>query len=156
MPIYGRGGDQTDPRKKRAASGGKEEPAEPVPRRPLGQRPLPVNVRHMVSFTSDKAETAQSKECTDLVSCGKPCLTPPGFHQLLRRVFGMQRAPAVPVPAAATVQPTGLNIIPTLFGLSGQGMLSVLALRMRPHHLTYCDSLLRLTFDSVWCLEVST
>jgi E3 ubiquitin-protein ligase RNF5 len=45
IPIYGRGGDNADPRKK---MGGAEQPADSkdasdaVPRRPAGQRPAPV------------------------------------------------------------------------------------------------------------------
>lgn len=47
IPIYGRGGDNSDPRKK---TGAVEEPldgkdaGDAVPRRPSGQRPAPVQV----------------------------------------------------------------------------------------------------------------
>ena len=46
IPIYGRGADQKDPRKKAGVEATKNEPvaADIVPRRPLGQRPAPVHV----------------------------------------------------------------------------------------------------------------
>lgn len=49
VPIYGRGGSHTDPRSKQHADA--QSPGSPeadegaaVPRRPAGQRPLPVQV----------------------------------------------------------------------------------------------------------------
>lgn len=44
IPIYGRGGDNTDPRKKTCVSPEEEEAEGPVPRRPAGQRPIPIQV----------------------------------------------------------------------------------------------------------------
>ena len=45
IPIYGRGGDNTDPRQKAQSLGNKEEDKDgPVPRRPAGQRIAPVLV----------------------------------------------------------------------------------------------------------------
>ncbi len=47
VPIYGRGGDHTDPRKKTSTAEAAEpkEADELVPRRPAGQRPAPIQVR---------------------------------------------------------------------------------------------------------------
>jgi E3 ubiquitin-protein ligase RNF5 len=46
IPIYGRGGDNTDPRKRTAAAeqlaDAKDVAEEAVPRRPAGHRPAPV------------------------------------------------------------------------------------------------------------------
>lgn len=43
IPIYGRGGDNTDPRQKAQLTGNKEEDKDgAVPRRPAGQRLAPV------------------------------------------------------------------------------------------------------------------
>lgn len=45
IPIYGRGGDNTDPRQKAQSLGNKEKDKDgPVPRRPAGQRIAPVLV----------------------------------------------------------------------------------------------------------------
>jgi hypothetical protein len=45
IPIYGRGGDNTDPRQKVQALGEKEEDKDgPIPRRPPGQRVAPMPV----------------------------------------------------------------------------------------------------------------
>ncbi|KAK9817950.1 hypothetical protein WJX72_004750 [[Myrmecia] bisecta] len=42
VPIYGRGGDNTDPRKKQANAVDEEVTDGAVPRRPAGTRPVPV------------------------------------------------------------------------------------------------------------------
>ena len=48
IPIYGRGGDNTDPRQKAASTGSRKQDEDDaaVPRRPAGQRmgPVPVNL----------------------------------------------------------------------------------------------------------------
>lgn len=52
IPIYGRGGDNTDPRQKAQSLGNKEEDEDgPVPRRPAGQRIAPVLVSRQSATT---------------------------------------------------------------------------------------------------------
>ena len=114
VPIYGRGGDNTDPRTRTSAAEAAEaknaEEPGPVPRRPAGQRPVPVQV-----------------PCADLMQshaavAGRSSWLPP-----LPTLAGLTSLPLppqrTPFNAAGNMnmQP-GLGIIPTLFGLQqGQG-----------------------------------
>lgn len=51
VPIYGRGAGSKDPREKTANS--KEEPVDTIPRRPAGQRPVPVQRNPVTSQTGN-------------------------------------------------------------------------------------------------------
>ncbi|CAL8462292.1 g1823 [Coccomyxa elongata] len=74
IPIYGRGGDNTDPRQKAQSTGSKEEDKDgPVPRRPAGQRLAPV----------PRAGISQQSGSVNLQ---------PGLG-ILPTLFGMQQAP---------------------------------------------------------------
>ncbi|KAK9906753.1 hypothetical protein WJX75_007419 [Coccomyxa subellipsoidea] len=74
IPIYGRGGDNTDPRQKAQSLGNKEEDKDgPVPRRPAGQRIAPV-LRGGMSQRSGNVNLQ------------------PGLG-ILPTLFGMQQAP---------------------------------------------------------------
>ena len=109
VPIYGRGADQTDPRKKSGKDAGSNDSTAPaVPRRPLGQRPAPVNVKLNPGFA--------------FCLCSQPLRTRRAQATSADARFRMQRHPPLQMPAPGTVQPS-LNIIPTLFGLNpGSGI----------------------------------
>ena len=105
VPIYGRGGEGTDPRQKAQASGKKEAEDEAVPRRPAGQRVEPIQVLplHALSMLSCVFNSRHSVGCLPR----KP---------LLSQLYAWAQRTQLLQPGTGNLQP-GLGIIPTLFGL---------------------------------------
>ena len=103
VPIYGRGGENTDPRQKvQAPAKNDAEDEASVPRRPAGQRVEPVQVRVLYVFNS----------------CFPLCLEVTGVPQEPGNSCPWvcaQRTQLIQ-PGNGSLQP-GLGIIPTLFGL---------------------------------------
>ena len=116
IPIYGRGGDDTDPREKAQPPGApkEEDKDSPVPRRPAGQRLAPVQVRLtsnlQVILLPYPAAAWGSRTGMLARALNVPCavrqrggLSPHGNSNLqpglgiIPTLFGMQQAPGMPV-----------------------------------------------------------
>lgn len=150
IPIYGRGGDNADPRKK---MGGAEQPADSkdagdaVPRRPAGQRPAPVQVRargteqtvckcmgvsiHLEAPWADKI-FIPCQVTIRMAGMPCPCVTAP--EAAVEVVVSCpQRGGYGQGGGNLNMQP-GLGIIPTLFGFQqNQGARLATSVSACPH-----------------------
>ena len=123
IPIYGRGGDNSDPRQM-SISAKPEDQDSPVPNRPPGQRMAPVQVSGLQTLLGGIAAGFRGHRAPFWMNYGLACSQVICCLSVMAMSYRAEFALGLPLQRGTTsMLPGGLNpqqgigIIPTLFGI---------------------------------------